>query len=445
MRLRFRFGAVELHVKLSMAIWALAGCSEVLGIQTYRVQEVTAGTSGEVGIGELCPGSVSDSDGGCAAAGAGGEPGMGGSGGSEPTPVVAACGALNQACCSDASAVCNEGLGCQSSSNTCVPCASFNELRLFPGHFTNFAHAVSANGLVVVGYGSSPNRALRWTEQGTSVQALGTLDAGTYSFAFATNADGSVVVGRANDAMGISQAIRWTEADGMLSVGAGAAYGVSADGTVVAASGAGQAFQWTPAGGVLNLGFFYNGTTSRANAISSDGSVIVGEADSLVFTREAFRWEEESGLIGLGALAEGTYSYATATSADGLTIVGAGDSPTHLQPLEEAAFRWTDSDGMTELPIVAEFPNPQVNADGSVVVGTSREGAFIWDAASGSTRLLADVLAKVIPVGWTLNSAAGISSDGRVVVGNGERTGDAGTSGFSQGWMAVIGEDCAVP
>src|SRR3990172_1963430 len=82
-----------------------------------------------------------------------------------------------------------------------------------PGErFESEAHAVSADGTVVVGYGTSPagNEAFRWTAA-TGMVALGDLPGGSStSFGFGVSADGSVIVGRGSSASG-PEAFRWTQ------------------------------------------------------------------------------------------------------------------------------------------------------------------------------------------------------------------------------------------
>jgi probable HAF family extracellular repeat protein len=96
-------------------------------------------------------------------------------------------------------------------------------LGTLPGSLMSRALSASANGSVVVGYAFFEARddffgwryslrAFRW--QGGIMQDLGTLG-GDSSSALDVSADGSVVVGWANDATGQTCAFRWTESSGM--------------------------------------------------------------------------------------------------------------------------------------------------------------------------------------------------------------------------------------
>lgn len=74
------------------------------------------------------------------------------------------------------------------------------------------------------------------------------------------------------------------------------AYEVSNDGTVVVGSdlSGSYAFRWTQAGGRQNLGTF-GGVASAANAMSADGSVIVGTAQKSDTSYNSYRWTSASG------------------------------------------------------------------------------------------------------------------------------------------------------
>ena len=136
---------------------------------------------------------------------------------------------------------------------------------------------VSADGSVVVGYGSSASgeTAFRWTSGGGMV-GLGDLPGGIFqSDAHSVSADGSVVVGNSTSASGF------------------------------------EAFRWTSGGGMVGLGDLPGGIfSSTAESISADGSVIVGvgNLDLASFTTaEAFRWTSGGGMVGLGDLPGGDF------------------------------------------------------------------------------------------------------------------------------------------
>ena len=147
------------------------------------------------------------------------------------------------------------------------------------------AHDISDDGSVIVGSSQAGSdtdfnqRAVRWVNG--SVESLGTLDNGTNtgSFAYGVSADGLTIVGSSNTADSPGQtAFRWTEAEGMSSLGrlnggnSSEAYAVSADGAVIVgqasdgnAFSASRAFRWTEAGGLVALTGANSETPLRAN------------------------------------------------------------------------------------------------------------------------------------------------------------------------------------
>jgi PEP-CTERM putative exosortase interaction domain len=180
---------------------------------------------------------------------------------------------------------------------------------------------------------------------------LGDLEGGEYwSSAAATSANGSVVVGYGSSASG-GEAFRWTSGGGMVGLGdlAGGTFGstasgVSADGLVVVGYGnssSGQeAFRWTSEGGMVGLGDLAGGAFySEAKGVSADGSIVVGSSSSALnsYYGEAFYWTESGGMqslkdvltnlgVDLTAWDSTTWKLTAATgiSADSKTIVGYG-------------------------------------------------------------------------------------------------------------------------
>src|SRR5688572_13401343 len=87
------------------------------------------------------------------------------------------------------------------------------------------------------------------------------------------------------------------------------------------------------------LGDLPGGTfSSRALAVSSDGSTVVGDSNSASGV-EAFRWTAAGGMVGLGDLPGDTFSSgARGVSSDGSVVVGGSRSASGNE-----AFRWTSA------------------------------------------------------------------------------------------------------
>lgn len=173
------------------------------------------------------------------------------------------------------------------------------------------ATGVSADGSVVVGWSNDGNvgnrgRAFRWTAQG-GMQSLGEvlgtsmgntsvpLDSG----AEAVNSDGSVVVGWLAEPYSISgwsHAMRWTAAEGMKDIGRltgdrnAMAYATNYDGSVVVGSSyydymTSRAFRWTKSTGMISVDQWLrdngvtlpNDQTMQGSGVSADGNVVVGQ------------------------------------------------------------------------------------------------------------------------------------------------------------------------
>ena len=214
----------------------------------------------------------------------------------------------------------------------------------------------------------------------STFQGLGSAAQGSNIEAAAVSADGSTVVGRGPTDY---SACRWTEEQGMVSLAGdpSRADSVSADGSVAVGDNNEQAVYWTPSGQV-GLGDLPGGPDSSwATGVSADGSVIVGTGTTATHT-EAFRWTAAGGMVGLGLLSGGgDNSSAEDVSADGSVIAGTSSSDTSRQ-----AFRWTDSSGMVGLGYLSGDNVSSayaLSADGSVVVGRSNNCSGIFCFGSG--------------------------------------------------------------
>src|SRR5690606_18857728 len=177
------------------------------------------------------------------------------------------------------------------------------------------ATAVSGDGKVIVGYvGATGGEAFRWTED-DGMQSLGWLE-GRDSYgndkALAASYDGSVIVGSALSSTDKFQAFRWTEETGMVALPTLAAFtasrntawanGISWDGTVIVGGSlqeyANQAVRWVD-GEIFSLGGLdgANNSLSEANAISGNGQVIVGDVSAQGGRNSGFHWTEEDGML----------------------------------------------------------------------------------------------------------------------------------------------------
>jgi probable HAF family extracellular repeat protein len=306
---------------------------------------------------------------------------------------------------------------------------------LAPGFGPSVARDLSNDGSVAVGAASVG--AFRWTAAmgGT---ALGDFVGGTgTSFSTAVSADGTIVVGAADAPTGMQSHLR--------------------------------AFHWTLTnaatgqGTMTNLGDLPGGDSFSVGAgVSHNGSVVVGGASSAVSLAgssfeldfEAFRWTQQTGMVALGDLAGGGFhSFANAVSGDGSVVVGASTSAASgISDFE--AFRWTEATGMVGL---GDLPGGNfastataVSADGSIIVGSSAvaigDGGldiyapFIWDAVNG----MRDLRAVFANLGLTLpeldmTDATAVSDDGRTIAGYGKSVyripaGDLRT----EAWIGVL-------
>jgi probable HAF family extracellular repeat protein len=266
---------------------------------------------------------------------------------------------------------------------------------------------------------------------GGSALALPTfrgLDVPYLPLVIGASVDGSILAGTlVSDEPETTEAYRWTAAAGMVGLGylpGGHAFSfanaISADGSTVvgdASSGSGnEAFRWTAGEGIVGLGDLPGGPfESFALDVSADGSAVVGYSKSSSL-REAYRWTAAEGMVGLGTLPGAVDSGATAISADGQTVVGGSGDVSITE-----AFRWTSDEGMVGLGHLSEARFSialAASADGSVIVGYDRAEALVvqafrWTDAEGMVGL------GDVPGGSVYSIARGVSADGSIVVGDG--------------------------
>lgn len=180
-------------------------------------------------------------------------------------------------------------------------------------------------------------------------------------------------------------------------------------GTLLAQNGHFHAFRWSEATGTVDLGALAEpGADDYGVSVSADGSIVLGQTEA----SGAFVWTARDGFEAIG----GSAGKALDISADGTTVVGAFAGETPLA----GGFVWNHD----EIELFADVPSA-VNGDGSLIVGGST-AAVGW-SAGGAPFAFADVLAAagVDLTGWELTRASDVSSDGRVVMGDGLLKGQA--------------------
>jgi probable HAF family extracellular repeat protein len=174
---------------------------------------------------------------------------------------------------------------------------------------------------------------------------------------------------------------------------------------------------------------------STASGVNADGTVVVGTSVALPLPHqpprsEAFRWTAASGMVGLGHLPGSIESLARGVNADGTVVVGTSVA-LPLPSSRTEAFRWTAASGMVGLDFLpgGNFSEARgVNADGTVVVGSSSGQAFRWvngtmtglgflPGGSSSSSLVQGSSASQ-PENPPVMGAAGVNANGKVVVGS---------------------------
>ena len=173
----------------------------------------------------------------------------------------------------------------------------------------------------------------------------------------------------------------------------------------------------------LDLGTL-GGNSSAAGGVSSSGLVITGSSDIAGGASRAFGYTLGAGMVSLGVLAGGANSYGSAVSGNGLVFVGASNSAAGNR-----AFAYTGLPGsgtMVNLGILVggtwSWGNG-VSYDGSVIVGEAdiaggNSRAFKYTGAPGSGTM---VSLGTLGAG-DYSSASGVSGNGLVVVGGSNLT-----------------------
>jgi probable HAF family extracellular repeat protein len=305
--------------------------------------------------------------------------------------------------------------------------------------FANFA--LSADGTAMAA--NLGGTIYRWTA-GTGFVSLGAGD--PFSASIGISAGGDYIAATRQNADGNMGPQRWDKLNGWIELGHpsngcalnegstaswGSAYGVSGNGGVVVGlawtcDSRAEGFAWTPNRGMVSLGHPPK-HSSRASAVSADGSTIVGfSEDPQGGFRRAMRWRNGGATLIAGTHTPGE---ASAVSSDGSQIVGQSDAGTWAFG---SAFYFTQTGGLVVLGTLSGR-----HSDSSYANGTSDDGTIVgWSGASFSgvqrafirnknwadprMRSLRHVLAAhgaKIPANIVLGNVLAISADGSTVAG----------------------------
>jgi len=169
-----------------------------------------------------------------------------------------------------------------------------------------------------------------------------------------------------------------------------------------------HAFKYS-AGVMSDLGTL-GGAYSRANAISSDGNVIVGCAENAGSVQHAFKYTGGA-MTDLGLLTGGSNSNARAVSASGDVIAGSATDGSGYG----RAFRYTGGT-MYDMGTLGGNNSQAsgVSGDGSIIVGWAETAGINSHAFSYSGGFMTDLGTLV---GGSTSEADAISADGTVIVG----------------------------
>lgn len=257
--------------------------------------------------------------------------------------------------------------------------------------------------------GAEMARYNRSTNEWTTLGSLGFQADNTVSGGYAISGDGNTVAGLA-----------WSDTTGGLLFA--------------------HAIAWNQTEGIIDLGSKFAGRSTRANAVSFDGSVVVGWQDfngpwkSAVWKKNPAGEYFPNEYILIDTLGSATDEFnqlgeCTTVSADGKWIGGNGDYANNNQP-----WIWSKESGLINLGTLPNLGNGFVAgmaADASIVVGWfdaqfwgDPQTPFIW-TPTGGLRELNEYINNEMGLSTDTHqvySAEAISPDGRYIAGYGVET-----------------------
>jgi uncharacterized membrane protein len=325
-----------------------------------------------------------------------------------------------------------------------VALAAPPEITFLPAN--SLAYKVSDDGRVVVG--SVGANAFRWTAEGgyqviTGVHNFGPL--------MSVSGDGQVMVSDAPNAQNKMNAAIWQGGSswsllpttGLASCDAFLlnSYDTDADGSVIVGLAwfpgcAARAFRWDAVNGTVDLGTLVAGRSTRANAVSADGTLIVGWQDAANGQRRGARWVNGVQSYMPSYVAPGGASYlvgeALGVSNNGQHIVGYNVFSAPAGPAWHFSVATGVMSAIQNLPAFGsqDALASAVTDDGTTIVGTTGgipigRKAIIWiNGQPQDLRTYIESKGGSIAPYTSLGTAMDITPDGRTIVGWGAGTGN---------------------
>jgi uncharacterized membrane protein len=224
----------------------------------------------------------------------------------------------------------------------------------------------------------------------------------------------------------------WMPTSGAVYIGGVSATGVSRDGRTIAGTAIDanrhtqaaiwqRGSEWRLLGSVVPNPAPCDASISSVIGTSGSGAVHVGLAWNGCDFARAFRWEESTGMVDLGSTVADRSSRADAVSGDGRVVVGFQE---RADGFWQGA-RWVDGQQtlFTNQGLVVGRAQG-VNADGSIVVGNFcrplnpfDQSAWIWTRGTGLECLPPPRLRPSPIEGQFLGFALATSDNGRVIGG----------------------------
>ncbi|MCA9286970.1 MAG: hypothetical protein KDA05_00210 [Phycisphaerales bacterium] len=306
--------------------------------------------------------------------------------------------------------------------------------------------SMSGDGTVIVGGGSGGY--VRWTE----VDGLVSIGGGGSGGQACVSRDGTAIGGTASNGMGsFTEMALWQGGATWMPLGflggisgssLSSGYGISDTGSHVVGlswvtSNQAEAVYWSQVSGLTSLGTTVATRSSRANCVNGDGTIIAGWQDSSTGFRQGAVWNNGVQQLLVDGANNGLGEVSNINSAgDVMCGSGGGSSGGGWVLTPGGVTRVGTIPGFDQVSVVTD-----VSDDGTIAVGfssflTSRVG-FVWTQSGGLERIETYLMAQGVPlpVGANLNTPTAISDDGSVIAG-------FVLFGPGGGWRVELGASC---